>query len=161
MNNVNINYVHRHLNSNVVSTQGNKDVQLSVSTMCTSTKTSDYHSTQSTEAEPQKSAGLSESKTEASSSTKISGYYSDQSDPAEASRPTVQYQTGVFLWCAPIPHNVVMYTLAHYLIYTLMYTPCILCDSDTHCACTCTEHVVEHGLDTVLQLLFLVHRQSE
>ena len=97
-------------NFNVVSIQGNKYVQLSVSTMsnnnshvetkvsydpettslCTSTKTSDCHSTQSTgytEAEPQKYA---ESKTEAS---KISGYYSDQSDSA---RPTSEYKTGVF-----------------------------------------------------------------
>ena len=58
--------------------------------LCTSTKTSDCHSTQSTgytEAEPQKYA---ESKTEAS---KISGYYSDQSDSA---RPTSEYKTGVF-----------------------------------------------------------------
>ena len=110
-------------NFNVVSTQGNKDVQLSVSTMLnnnshvktkvsfdqettslsTSTKTSDYHSAQSTgssDSEPQKPAGL-KSKTETSSPTKISsGYYSDQSDSAEAARPTAQYhtlKTGVFL----------------------------------------------------------------
>ena len=84
-----------------VSTQG--DVQLSVSTnlknnthvetqasydpatlsLHTSTKTSGYHSTQpatgSTDSEPQISAKLSDSKTEASS-TKISGYYSDQEE---------------------------------------------------------------------------------
>ena len=92
-----------YLNFIVVSTQANKDVQLSVSTklknnihvetqasydpatlsLRTSTKTSDYPSTQpsagSTDSETQTSTKLSDSKTEASS-TKISGYYSDQEE---------------------------------------------------------------------------------
>ena len=72
--------------------------------LCTSTKTSDCHSTQSTgytEAEPQKYA---ESKTEAS---KISGYYSDQSDSA---RPTSEYKTGLF--CGVHLCSVFMYTVS-------------------------------------------------
>ena len=107
-------------NFNVVSTQGKKDAHLSVSTMsnnnsqvetkvsldlgtislCTSTKTSDYHSTQSTGSDDSEPQNLSESKTEASSSTKISsGYYSDQSDSSEAARPAAKHyvpKTGVF-----------------------------------------------------------------